>query len=104
MKKYQILKDAGVLVENQLELLAALHEGKKLQIEQRSRIVCRLSLLQGRDQADSCLAGGLSRSGLVSRRSQPHSIAPAIRWPNTVQQARPTVISTKEGAPDRFAD
>jgi hypothetical protein len=39
--KYDILKDTAVLVESQLDLLQAVHEVKKLQIEERSRIVCR---------------------------------------------------------------
>jgi hypothetical protein len=41
MAKYKVLEQAAGLVDAQLELLQLLHEGRKLQVAERSRLVCR---------------------------------------------------------------
>lgn len=40
MANYNVLEEAAALVDSHLELLQLLHEGKKLQIAERSRIAC----------------------------------------------------------------
>jgi hypothetical protein len=50
LDNYDILTEAGLVVENRLELLQDLFELKKIQMDIRSRLICRCASCRGEQE------------------------------------------------------
>ncbi|HLF76387.1 MAG TPA: hypothetical protein VJB57_02765 [Dehalococcoidia bacterium] len=58
LKKYDVLKEAGTLVDSHLELLQALYEVKKVRMDAKSRLICRCPACRSEQESTLAWIGG----------------------------------------------